>query len=147
MIYFPHTNHFVLHMRIQVKFTSSTIIPKKLPKQSSPSSQSINSFSPYYSLYFFLLPFFVLSLPPPPPPLNLCPSTAQTPADPKTMAAPTKTPGGNSLPKSQILKKSEINFRTLSAMVTPNADVRAESRLTPRMQIYCVNALATKLRI
>lgn len=31
-------------------------------------------------------------------------------------------------------------------MVTPSADVRAESRLTPRMQIYCVSALAAKLR-
>lgn len=134
-------------MRIQVKFTSSTHHTKKITK-------TVLSFFPIHQfifpllfLYFFLLPFFVLSLTPPPPPLNLCPSTAHTPADPKTMAAPTKTPGGNSLPKSQILKKSEINFRTLSAMVTPNADVRAESRLTPRMQIYCVNALATKLRI
>lgn len=30
--------------------------------------------------------------------------------------------------------------------MTPSADVRAESRLTPRMQIYCVSALAAKLR-
>lgn len=31
--------------------------------------------------------------------------------------------------------------------MTPSADVRAESRLTPRMQIYCVSALAAKLMI
>lgn len=31
-------------------------------------------------------------------------------------------------------------------MVTPSADVRAERRLTPRMQIYCVSAFAAKLR-
>lgn len=38
-------------------------------------------------------------------------------------------------------------MRTLSAMVTPRADVRALSRLTPRMQTYCVSALAARFKI
>lgn len=40
-----------------------------------------------------------------------------------------------------------MSLRTLSAMVTPRADVRALSRLTPRMQIYCVSALAARFKI
>lgn len=69
------------------------------------------------------------------------------PALPNTIAAPTKTPPGRRLPKSQMLRKRLISLRTLSAMVTPSADVRALSRLTPRIQTYCVSALAARFKI
>ena len=68
----------------------------------------------------------------------LWPAQAYTPAPVNTIPAPTKTPIGNSLPNNQILAKRLTSFRKLSMTVTPNADVRAPKRLTPRMQAYCV---------
>lgn len=75
----------------------------------------------------------------------LCPSQVQIPALPNTATAPTDTPSGRLFPNSQMLANRLTNFRTLRAIVTPTADVRAARMLTPRMQTYCVRAFNTRL--
>lgn len=73
------------------------------------------------------------------PPVPLLPSPREyAPAPIKTMHAPNSTPGDNSFPNSHMLANKLTNFRKLSTIVTPSADVRAPRRLTPRMQAYCV---------
>lgn len=40
-----------------------------------------------------------------------------------------------------------MSLRTLRAMVTPKAEVRALSRFTPRMHMYCVKAFAARFMV
>ncbi len=38
-----------------------------------------------------------------------------------------------------------MSFRIFKTMETPSADVRAPSKLTPRIQAYCVSALRARV--
>ena len=66
----------------------------------------------------------------------LFPSKPYIPPAKNTMNAPSRVPGDNLLPNSQILNKRLISFRTLRTMVTVSADTAEARRLTPRMHAY-----------
>jgi hypothetical protein len=71
-------------------------------------------------------------------------SNEYIPPAPNTITAPSRVPGDNLFPNSQILISRLTSFRTFKTIVTDSAEAVAASRLTPRMHAYCVRTFTTR---